>query len=46
VQQLVERLCRQLHPGGYLIIGHAENLNVKPRDITSIRTSIFKKAWK
>lgn len=42
-QQLVERLCRQLHDGGYLIIGHAEALERKPRGLQQIKPSIF---WK
>jgi chemotaxis protein methyltransferase CheR len=40
---LVERLCRQLHEGGYLIIGHAESLDRKPRGLQQIKPSIF---WK
>jgi chemotaxis protein methyltransferase CheR len=42
-QILVESLVRQLHVGGYLIIGHAENLERKPRGLQQVKTSIF---WK
>lgn len=42
-QLLVEKLCRQLHPGGYLIVGHAENLGRRPHGIEQIRPSIFHK---
>jgi chemotaxis protein methyltransferase CheR len=44
-QMLVARLCNQLHPGGYLIIGHAESMNRKPRDFHQIKSSIFRKAF-
>jgi chemotaxis protein methyltransferase CheR len=40
---LIDRLCHQLHEGGYLIIGHAESLVHKPAGLTQIRPSIF---WK
>ena len=40
---LVERLFQKLHVGGYLIIGHAENLGRKPRGLQQIKSSIF---WK
>lgn len=43
-QILVERLSRQLHEGGYLIIGHAENLGRKPRELHQIKSSIFCKS--
>lgn len=43
-QILVERLCRQLHEGGYLIIGHAENLGRNPRGLQQIKSSIFRKS--
>ena len=40
---LAERLCHQLYEGGYLIIGHAENLAQKPRGLKQIKPSIFRK---
>jgi len=41
---LIGQLCQQLHPGGYLIIGHAESLNRKPRGLQQIKTSVFRKS--
>lgn len=43
-QLLVEKLCRQLHHGGYLIVGHAENLGRRPHGLQQIKPSIFRKA--
>ena len=43
-QLLINRLCHQLHPGGYLIIGHAESMARKPRGFHQIKSSIFRKA--
>ena len=40
---LAERLCHQLHEGGYLILGHAESLPQKPRGLKQIKPSIFRK---
>ncbi len=40
---LIERLCHQLHEGGYLIIGHAESLTPRPRGLKQIKPSIFRK---
>jgi chemotaxis protein methyltransferase CheR len=45
-QTLVERLCHQLHDGGYLIIGHAESLDRKPRGLHQIKSSIFRKSFR
>ncbi len=42
-QTLVGLLSRQLHDGGYLIIGHAENPGRKPRGVEQIKSSIFHK---
>jgi chemotaxis protein methyltransferase CheR len=42
-QILVERLCHQLHDGGYLIIGHAESLTRRPPGMKQIKSSIFRK---
>jgi chemotaxis protein methyltransferase CheR len=38
---LVERLCRQLLAGGYLILGHSETMGQKPRGLRQIKPSIF-----
>ncbi len=40
---LAERMCHQLHDGGYLILGHAENLNRKPQHLVQIKPSIYRK---
>jgi len=40
---LAERLCHQLHEGGYLILGHAESLSRRPRGLRQIKPSIFRK---
>ncbi len=42
-QALARTLCRQLHDGGYLIIGHAESLARKPAGLKQIKSSIFQK---
>jgi chemotaxis protein methyltransferase CheR len=42
-QALAENLARQLHEGGYLIIGHAESLDRKPAGLKQIKSSIFQK---
>jgi chemotaxis protein methyltransferase CheR len=40
---LAEKLCRKLHVGGYLIVGHAENLSRRPHGLEQIKPSIFRK---
>jgi chemotaxis protein methyltransferase CheR len=40
---LVQKLARQLAPGGYLVIGHSESLLGIRHDLESIRQSIFRK---
>ena len=42
-QALAESLTYRLHEGGYLIIGHAESLDRKPRGLKQIKSSIFQK---
>jgi chemotaxis protein methyltransferase CheR len=41
---LIERLCHQLHEGGYLVIGHAESLHQKPRGLKQVKPSVYRKA--
>jgi chemotaxis protein methyltransferase CheR len=43
VQLLVERLCQQLHEGGYLVIGHAESLGRKMPGLQQIKSSVFRR---
>ncbi len=40
---LVQKLTRQLAPGGYLMIGHAESLMGIPHDLEAVRQSVFRK---
>jgi chemotaxis protein methyltransferase CheR len=40
-RQVVERLACQLHPGGYLIVGHSESLNGITDCVKPIRPTIY-----
>lgn len=40
-RKVVERLVRQLHPGGYLIIGHSESLNGITDCVTPVKPTIY-----
>jgi chemotaxis protein methyltransferase CheR len=40
---VIGRLVQVLQPGGYLMIGHCENLNGIPHPLMSIRPAIFRK---
>jgi chemotaxis protein methyltransferase CheR len=40
---LAERLCHQLHEGGYLIIGHAESFSRRPRELKQVKPSVYRK---
>jgi chemotaxis protein methyltransferase CheR len=42
-EQLVEKLCGFLVPGGYLIIGHSESLNGLRIPLKCLRPSIYRK---
>jgi chemotaxis protein methyltransferase CheR len=41
-EQLVNRLCRFLAPGGYLFIGHAESLNGQNVPLRCLQPSIYR----
>ncbi len=41
-RQVVERLVRQLHPGGWLIIGHSESLNNITDCIKPVKPTIYR----
>ncbi|MBP9712874.1 MAG: protein-glutamate O-methyltransferase CheR [Sterolibacterium sp.] len=41
-KQVVERLARQLHPGGYLIIGHSESLNGITDCVKPVKPTIYR----
>ena len=40
---LVQKLTRQLAPGGFLLIGHSESLMGIRHDLESVRQSVFRK---
>jgi len=40
---LMERLCRQLYQGGYLVIGHSESMSQKPDGMAQAKPSIYRK---
>ncbi|MFM1945610.1 MAG: hypothetical protein RI897_4592 [Verrucomicrobiota bacterium] len=42
-EQLVRQLCRQLVPGGYLLVGHSESLNGLDTGMRCVRPSIYVK---
>ena len=41
-KQVVERLAKQLHPGGYFIIGHSESLNGITDCVKPIKPTIYR----
>ncbi len=41
-RQVVERLVRQLHPGGWLIIGHSESLNSVTDCIKPVKPTVYR----
>jgi chemotaxis protein methyltransferase CheR len=43
-EQLVNRLCRFLVPGGYLFIGHAESLNGQNVPLRCLKPSVYQHA--
>jgi len=42
-QTLVGKLASQLHPGGYLLIGHAESLNAVEHQLAYIEPTVYRK---
>lgn len=40
-RQVVARLVEQLHPGGYLIVGHSESLNGLTNTLRAIKPTIY-----
>ncbi len=42
-EALVQKLTRQLAPGGYLVIGHSESLLGIRHDLESVRQSVYRK---
>lgn len=43
IEHVVEELTQSLKRGGYLFIGHTENLNEIDHDLTKIKTAIYQK---
>lgn len=41
-RQVVERLAKQLHPGGYFIIGHSESLNGITDCVKPVKPTIYR----
>jgi len=42
-QAVINRLCRHLRPGGYLMIGHSESLNGMRTPVVPVATSVYRK---
>jgi chemotaxis protein methyltransferase CheR len=42
-KQVVENLCRQLKPGGFLFVGHSESLNGITNDLILVAPSVYEK---
>lgn len=42
-EQLVNRLCKHLAPGGYLLVGHSESLSGLSMPLRTLRPSIYQK---
>ena len=42
-QSLVKRLAAQLEPGGYLLIGHSENLNAIEHGLEYVEPATYRK---
>ena len=42
-EQVVNRFCRYLNPGGYLFIGHSETLSGLKVPLTQVRPTIYRK---
>jgi chemotaxis protein methyltransferase CheR len=41
-EDLVQRLCRKLNPGGYLLVGHSESLLGAPHSLTTVCPSVYR----
>lgn len=42
-ERVVNRICRYLHPGGYLFVGHSETLNGLDVPLTQVKATIYRK---
>lgn len=44
-ERVVNKLCRNLLPGGYLFVGHSESLNGLDLRVESVQTSVYQKPF-
>lgn len=42
-EEIIEKICRNLAPGGYLFVGHSESLSGLSLPVNRVGTSIYKK---
>jgi chemotaxis protein methyltransferase CheR len=42
-QEVLEKMCRNLAPGGYLFVGHSESLTGMNLPLKQVGTAIFRK---
>ena len=42
-EELVKRLCRQLVPGGYLLVGHSESLTAIKHTLTPVKPAVYRR---
>ena len=42
-EEIIEKICRNLAPGGYLFVGHSESLSGLTLPVNRVGTSIYKK---
>ena len=43
-EAVVNRICRNLVPGGYLFVSHSESLNGLEVPVRPVQTSVFRKS--
>jgi chemotaxis protein methyltransferase CheR len=43
-EQVVNRICRNLAPGGYLFVGHSESLSGLDIPVRQVRTAVYRMA--
>jgi chemotaxis protein methyltransferase CheR len=43
-EKVLERICRSLRPGGYLLMGHAESLNGMRLPLTQAATTVYRRS--
>jgi len=40
---VINKICRNLVPGGYFFAGHSESLACLETDLSAVRTAVFRK---